>query len=503
MQNLPHFPLPAGQFHRPVAGLPRRHEVLTEFLDAWVSAGSARTGWVSSFPGGARHRPGRLIGSLAVMLTAGGEHVSDLDILRASPEVFGQLPSNATVSGSLNAPWPTRNCSATASKRSTRELRSRAWDAAGDPEPGTAGHARGPAHHRPGCHPRDLPLGQGECGRHVQGRLRVRAVYCQRRLRRGQRHRGGPCRLLRPGNAGANSADDHIRVFEAATAQLPGAFHDAMGRLAGKGFWSAPTVPGPRGSSSGTCTPGAVFTRAKAHMIDWINDKTNWQPALDQARCRTQRRVGHQRHRHHPPDGLPARARTSTCAPSPCTPAHSQPLDLDGHRITAFLTNSPRWHGPFLDARHRARGRCENRIKTLKNTGLGKLPFFDFAANQAWANIAALAGNLVSWLQLTALPDGHHARNGTSKPGATGSSRPPGKSSPAPDASTCCFQRRRPSGHSLPGSWKPSHTCAPDGRSPFRTSRQVLTRRTETTQHHTGRGTGARPGRTTGHPARP
>jgi Transposase DDE domain group 1 len=83
---------------------------------------------------------------------------------------------------------------------------------------------------------------------------------------------------------------------------------------------------------------------------------------------------------------------------------------MDGHRVTAFLTNSPRWHGPALDARHRARGRCENRIKTLKNTGLRKLPFFDFHANQAWANIASLAMNLVSWLQLTALPTGHKAR---------------------------------------------------------------------------------------------
>ena len=34
----------------------------------------------------------------------------------------------------------------------------------------------------------------------------------------------------------------------------------------------------------------------------------------------------------------------------------------------------------------------------------------DFAANQAWANIAALAFNLVSWLQLAALPDGHRAK---------------------------------------------------------------------------------------------
>ncbi|RNL55443.1 transposase, partial [Arthrobacter oryzae] len=45
-----------------------------------------------------------------------------------------------------------------------------------------------------------------------------------------------------------------------------------------------------------------------------------------------------------------------------------------------------------------------------QNTGLGKLPFFDFHANQAWASIAALAMNLVSWLQLTALPTGHKAR---------------------------------------------------------------------------------------------
>jgi hypothetical protein len=45
-----------------------------------------------------------------------------------------------------------------------------------------------------------------------------------------------------------------------------------------------------------------------------------------------------------------------------------------------------------------------------KNTGLDKLPFFDFAANQAKASIAALAFDLVSWIQLTTLPDGHHAK---------------------------------------------------------------------------------------------
>ena len=84
-------------------------------------------------------------------------------------------------------------------------------------------------------------------------------------------------------------------------------------------------------------------------------------------------------------------------------------FDTDGNSVTAFLTNSPRFNVAFLDARHRARGRCENHIKTLKSAGLGKLPYWSFAANQAWADLAMFALNLVSWLQLVVLPGGHEA----------------------------------------------------------------------------------------------
>jgi hypothetical protein len=223
--------------------------------------------------------------------------------------------------------------------------------------------------------------------------------------------------LLRPGNAGANSAEDHIRVFHTAAAQLPDGFYDETGALAGekvlvrtdsagasrKFLWHLHSL-GVQFSTSYTLPFG------KAHMIDWINNKEYWQPALDQdGTDRTDAWVINATEviglQDYPP-GTKLFLRAEPLHPG----AQPTLLDVDGHRITAMLTNSPRWHGPFLDARHRARGRCENRIKTLKNTGLGKLPFFDFAANQAWANIAALACNLVSWLQLTALPDGHHAK---------------------------------------------------------------------------------------------
>lgn len=46
---------------------------------------------------------------------------------------------------------------------------------------------------------------------------------------------------------------------------------------------------------------------------------------------------------------------------------------------------------------------------SLKHAGLGKLPYWAFAANQAWALLAALAGNLLGWVQLAVLPAGHEA----------------------------------------------------------------------------------------------
>ena len=50
-------------------------------------------------------------------------------------------------------------------------------------------------------------------------------------------------------------------------------------------------------------------------------------------------------------------------------------FDVDGHRGIALPPNAPRSGVAFLDARHRVRGRGENRFKTLKASGMDKLPF--------------------------------------------------------------------------------------------------------------------------------
>lgn len=80
--------------------------------------------------------------------------------------------------------------------------------------------------------------------------------------------------------------------------------------------------------------------------------------------------------------------------------------DADGWRITVFATNVPGGRIAELDLTHRLRARAEDRIRCVKDTGLRNLPLHDFAANQIWLELVALAADLLAWTQ-------HLALNGT------------------------------------------------------------------------------------------
>jgi hypothetical protein len=81
----------------------------------------------------------------------------------------------------------------------------------------------------------------------------------------------------------------------------------------------------------------------------------------------------------------------------------------DGHRVTAFATNTARGQLADLELRHRRRARCEDRIRVAKDTGLTNLPLHDFTQNQIWCAIVALAVELTAWMQILTLA-GHNAR---------------------------------------------------------------------------------------------
>ncbi len=79
--------------------------------------------------------------------------------------------------------------------------------------------------------------------------------------------------------------------------------------------------------------------------------------------------------------------------------------DADGHRLTAFATNTGRGQLADLELRHRRRARCEDRIRCAKDTGLANLPLHDLTQNQIWCALVALACELTAWMQMLALAD--------------------------------------------------------------------------------------------------
>ena len=107
--------------------------------------------------------------------------------------------------------------------------------------------------------------------------------------------------------------------------------------------------------------------------------------------------------------GWPAGMRLIVRKERPHPGAQLRITDMDGHRITAFATNTTKGQLADLELRHRRRARCEDRIRCAKDTGLANLPLHDFAQNQIWCAIVALAADLTAWTQTLALT-GHEAR---------------------------------------------------------------------------------------------
>ena len=114
--------------------------------------------------------------------------------------------------------------------------------------------------------------------------------------------------------------------------------------------------------------------------------------------------------------------------------------DVDGHRITAFVTNTRGGQLPELELRHRQRARAEDRIRNAKDTGLTNLPLHRFDSNRIWCAVVGLASELLAWTQLFAFTV-HDARRWEPKktpaarvhrPGHPGPDRPTDAAPPQP-----------------------------------------------------------------------
>ena len=211
--------------------------------------------------------------------------------------------------------------------------------------------------------------------------------------------------MLRTGKAGSNTAADHQKVLTLALTALPAHARPRPGdpdspqvlirtdsagsthafaktiREAGCGFSLGFSVDGPVQTAI-LALPETAWEAA--HNIDgedrdgaWITELTEH---LDLSAWPTNSRVIVRRERPHPG-------------------AQLRFTDSDGHRFTAFITDT---HGGVLaelEVRHRSHARVEDRIRCGKDTGLRNMPCKSFAQNECWLELCLTAADLITWSQ--------------------------------------------------------------------------------------------------------
>ena len=225
--------------------------------------------------------------------------------------------------------------------------------------------------------------------------------------------------MLRPGNAGSNTASEHIAVLTDALTQLPRAYRRRiLIRLDGAGASHAlieHLLSLSTARRKVAFTSGFTITVAEEAAIAELPEHA-WTQAIEQDGsldpvAQVAELTGLWR-RPGWPDGLRFIARR--VKPSR---RHAKKLtDFEkatGWRYQLTVTNIKDLGRPvpgshhvyFLDTLHRQHAVVEDRVRTEKATGIRTLPFHGYARNQAWLLAANLACDLLAYLQLLGLQD--------------------------------------------------------------------------------------------------
>jgi DDE family transposase len=166
------------------------------------------------------HDPAKVVCDLAVALGLGGDCLADVALLRGEPAVFGLVASDPTVSRTIDALAADAPAALRAIDVARAAARVAVWSRAGGHAPDHAISADTPliidvdatlitAHSEKECAAPTFKRGFG-----------FHPIWTF--ADHGSEGTGEPLAvLLRPGNAGSNTAADHIAVVKAALAQLP------------------------------------------------------------------------------------------------------------------------------------------------------------------------------------------------------------------------------------------------------------------------------------------
>jgi len=364
------------------------------------------------------HDPGRVLTDVAVMIGDGGECISDIATLAHQPGVFGSVASDSTCWRVLGATGEAELNAIEAARATAREV---AWAQRAEVS-GTA-------------LPASLVCGQPLLSRDgrpvlvIDEDATITIAHSEKEQAAATfKHTWGfhpvlafcdntneaLTGLLRPGNAGSNTAADHITVIDQALAQVPATHrhgYPILFRFDGAGASKAllAHLRGLREAHVHAEFSVGWTVGAREHAAIAALPESAWTAAIDTggdpregaAVAELSGMFGAGALAAYP-EGMRVIARRER-------PHPGAQLDLieerDGWRYTAFATDTQTGQHAWLDARHRSHARVEDRIRCGKDTGLGRFPSKLFAINQAWLACALTAIDLLAWTQTILLHD--------------------------------------------------------------------------------------------------
>ncbi len=375
------------------AGLLRELATKTGLADAVTGA------LLDTYRGFPVHLPGQVFADLAVAIADGADAVTGIGVLRDREALFGLVASMPTAWRLLDRIDEAHLPRVRAARAAARE---RAWEAGAAPEPGQELRIDFDA---------TISIAHSEkqdaaaTWKKTFGFHPLLAFLDRPEVAGGE----GLAGLLRPGNAGSNTAADHVTVLDLALAALPPRARPRPGDP------DSPRVLA-RSDSAGATHLFAAACRKRGvgfsfgfpvderiqHIVGLIPDEC-WHPATEDDGLRDGAWVAEA-------TGMidlsswPEGSRLILRKERPHPGAQLTFTDVDGHRITAFLTDTGRGVIPGqvagLELRHRQHARAGDRIRQAKASGLRNLPCRGREENSAWLEAVLAAADLVCWAKL-------------------------------------------------------------------------------------------------------
>jgi hypothetical protein len=342
-----------------------------------------------------RHRPGRTLTQVVLALADGADCVSDLAALRDQHSLFGPVASHPTAWRTFNRLGPVE---LRGIDRAVAAARDAAWAAAPDV-----------AESGPMIIDLDATLVDTRADKQDAAPTYKRG-YGHHPLLAMDAARGEIlAQMLRPGNAGSNTAEDHVIVLGQALDALPERFRRGHrpgdpADIAGEGILVRADSAGATHWLAEECADRNLRFSFGYQITGRIRDalllvqEEDWIPARDGTGRRRDGAWVIELTHLVDLSSWPAGTRLICRRERPHPGAQLSLFDtVEGFRHQAVLTDQPDPDIAALELRHRQRARAENVIRDAKACGLANLPFDDIVNNDIWCRLVAAAVNLLAW----------------------------------------------------------------------------------------------------------